>query len=280
MRNRRAQGWDRDVPGTTSRAPNSHGGAQGTQWGQSGTAVPVLPPRCWDRRQGQPSLCPQQGPLTFPCGCSRWKPNSPSGTAAALLTAAGQLDTSLLLEAGRLDSAQPVHHIRRFSFQIPPLPFTAGPGQAQLVQHHPSACLWSNTSAGSDEECLAIHSCVRRMGSHCLCTHSKTWHRVETQPGLPTLQGIGVPVPPLGRTQDWAMGPWGCALWGWAAVPGEQRGHQAGSLRTLLPPHCRCAAAPSAGMGPVVLQSSWCCRVPCLEGGGDSDVGVSLSMWW
>lgn len=198
MRNRRAQGWDRDVPGTTSRAPNSHGGAQGTQWGQSGTAVPVLPPRCWDRRQGQPSLCPQQGPLTFPCGCSRWKPNSPSGTAAALLTAAGQLDTSLLLEAGRLDSAQPVHHIRRFSFQIPPLPFTAGPGQAQLVQQHPSACLWSNTSARSDEECLAIHSWVRRMGSHCLCTG---WRHSQDS------QGIGVPeFPHLAGHR--AAGPW------------------------------------------------------------------------
>lgn len=190
--------------------PHSHGGAE-TQ--HSGARLARLCLCHRHRGQGQCVCSPPcaliRDPSLFAVPVAAPDGNqalSTSVPAAALLPQVGQQDPFLLLEATWLDSAQPVHEIRDSSFQIPPLPCTAGPGQAQLVQEHLGVCLWSNTSTGSDEKSLAIHSWLR-MGSHCLCTHSKTWQGGEW-PGVPTLQGKGSARPPPHLAGLRAAGKW------------------------------------------------------------------------
>lgn len=83
-------------------------------------------------------------------------------------------------------------------------------------------------------------------------------------------------LPPFGRTQgSWEMGSWGCALWGWAVHSGAGL-HGARGARG--PP----SWVPDDSAPPTlqVCSSSWCrTGARGAAASGDSDVGVSLSMW-
>lgn len=136
---------------------------------------------------------------------------------------------------------------RDFSFQIPPLPRTAGPGQAQLVWQHPGACLWADPrvmrsarpSLLSGEEnvlLLLVHS------QHNTALGGDT----ARAPSLAGKGGAG-PTPPSGRTQgSWELGPWGCAQWGWAARCQGSEGPPSWVPEDSAPPTLR------------VCSSSWC----------------------